>query len=304
MVRTVLIVDDSESVRHSVERVLRDHQVTDVFLTARDGREACALLTRHTVTLVFCDPAAAGFDEFELLRLKGGQTKLEGVPVILLATEEDTRATLRALRAGADDYLTKPFHDEELVARARVHLRLRELQDELRDKSTLLETLNRTDGLTGLLNRRSLVEVLGAEFAKCTRYRAPLSLVMVDLDRFKKVNDTFGHPVGNAVLKTVARVIRAELRACDAAARFGGEEFALLLPQTDRAGAIVAAERCRTALEAARVPTSASAVSVTASFGVATWPHPQVARLDDLVSQADQALYRAKSEGRNRVVAL
>lgn len=303
MVRTVLIIDDSEPIRRHVERVLRDHHVADDFLTASNGMEAFSLLMKHPVALVFCDVEMPGFDGFKFLRLKASKTELEDVPVIMLTGKEDVRAKVRGLSEGASDYLTKPFHDEELVARAQVHLKLKELQDELRDKNALLEELSRTDGLTGLLNRRSLVELLNAEFAKCERYRTPLSLVMVDIDHFKKVNDTHGHLVGDAALKVLAGVLRAELRTCDAAARFGGEEFALLLPQTDREGAIVAAERCRAALERAAVPTEGGVLHITASFGVATCPESNVASLDDLVGLADQALYRAKNDGRNRVVA-
>ena len=302
MVRTVLIIDDSEPIRRHVERVLREHQVANSFLTASNGMEAFSLLTRHPVALVFCDVEMPGFDGFKFLRLKASKPDLEDVPVIMLTGKEDVRAKVRGLSEGASDYLTKPFHDEELVARAQVHLKLKELQDELREKNVLLEKLSRTDGLTGLLNRRSLVELLTAEFAKSERYHNQLSLVMVDIDHFKKVNDTHGHLVGDAALKVLARVLRAELRACDSAARFGGEEFALLLPQTDREGAFVAAERCRIALQAAEVPIAGGVLHITASFGVATYPQANISSLDDFVGQADQALYRAKSEGRNRVV--
>lgn len=301
MQRTVLIIDDSEPVRRHVERVLREHDVADVVRHAASGVEGFALLAKEPISLVLCDVEMPDLDGFKFLRLKASNASLSDVPVIMLTGKEDVRAKVQGLNEGASDYLTKPFHDDELVARARVHIKLKLLQDELRKKNQLLEELSRTDGLTGLLNRRYLMELLTAEVHKTERYHHPFSLVMLDIDFFKKINDTFGHVTGDAALKMVGQVLRREVRACDVAARFGGEEFAILLPQTDREGALTAAERLRKAIEAAEVASRGYVLHVTASFGVATYPSEGIESVEDLVTRADKALYRAKSEGRNRV---
>lgn len=301
MDRTVLIIDDSEPVRRHVERVLRDHDVAHAFRHASSGVEGFALLAREPVSLVLCDVEMPGLDGFKFLRLKAQKDGLHDVPVIMLTGKEDVRAKVQGLSEGASDYLTKPFHDEELVARARVHLKLKELQDELRKKNALLEELSRTDSLTGLLNRRFLMELLLAEFQKSSRYGTPLSLVMLDIDHFKRVNDTYGHITGDAAIKAVAQVLRREIRTCDLAARFGGEEFAVVLPQTDQEGALIAAERCRRAVEATAIVAGDQELHITASFGVATCPRADLGTIEQLIGAADEALYRAKGTGRNRV---
>lgn len=159
------------------------------------------------------------------------------------------------------------------------------------------ERLATTDGLTGLLNRRTFNTVLDRRFREADRYRRPLSLLLLDIDHFKKVNDTHGHPAGDAVLRGVARIAQRCARETDAVARYGGEELALILPETDADGARAVAERIRKAVEAAQHPTEQGAVRVTVSIGVATQgPSPE-----EMVEGADKALYRAKQGGRNRV---
>jgi diguanylate cyclase (GGDEF)-like protein len=163
------------------------------------------------------------------------------------------------------------------------------------------ERLATTDGLTGLFNRRALDEHLSARFAEAVRYQRPLSFVLLDIDHFKKVNDNHGHPAGDAVLRGVAEVLAGQARATDRAARYGGEEMALLLPETDLAGALVIAERARAAVERASHDTESGALSVTASFGVSSVPAAGIGTPAQLLEAADQALYRAKQGGRNRV---
>jgi diguanylate cyclase (GGDEF)-like protein len=302
MERTVLIIDDSEPLRRHVEKVLREHDVAHAFRHASSGVEGFALLAREPVSLVLCDVEMPGLDGFKFLRLKAQKVGLHDVPVIMLTGKEDVRAKVQGLSEGASDYLTKPFHDEELVARARVHLKLKELQDELRRKNGLLEELSRTDSLTGLLNRRFLMDLLLAEFQKSARYGTPLSLIMLDIDHFKRVNDTYGHTTGDSAIQTVAQVLRREIRTCDLAARFGGEEFAVVLPQTDQEGGLIAAERCRRAVEVTAVAGGAGTLHITASFGVATCPRTDLTSVEAFINAADQALYRAKDAGRNRVM--
>jgi diguanylate cyclase (GGDEF)-like protein len=166
-----------------------------------------------------------------------------------------------------------------------------------------LERLSRTDSLTGLLNRRRFLEMCEREQIRAARYGRPLSLVLVDLDHFKQVNDTHGHAAGDQVLVEVARVLRSGVRDVDLVARYGGEEFAVLLPDTGRAGAEEVAARCLRLIESTPILVDSQRLDVTASMGVAAIPHERAKRVEDLIRLADDALYRAKREGRNRVVA-
>jgi diguanylate cyclase (GGDEF)-like protein len=175
--------------------------------------------------------------------------------------------------------------------------------DRWRDREARYQRLARTDGLTGLTNRRKFLELVERELLRARRYNAPLALVLLDLDHFKRVNDTHGHLVGDRVLVHAAETLRQAIRDVDTAARYGGEEFAVLLPDTDLVGAQEVAERCARKLASSSVAVGAAGdVTVTASLGVATFSPESDARVEDLMRRADQALYRAKEAGRNRVM--
>jgi diguanylate cyclase (GGDEF)-like protein len=174
----------------------------------------------------------------------------------------------------------------------------------LRDRERRLQDAARTDSLTGVSNRRRFLEVFTSEFERAKRYRSELSCVILDLDHFKGVNDRFGHIVGDRVLVAAADAFRRSLRKPDTIARWGGEEFVLLLPETSLEGAEAVAERCRHTLEEVSIPVDGERVGITVSIGVATYPHPLFESPDALLRSADEALYRAKSSGRNRVVSI
>jgi diguanylate cyclase (GGDEF)-like protein len=164
------------------------------------------------------------------------------------------------------------------------------------------ERMATTDGLTGILNRRAMDDLLAARFAEAVRYKRPLAFLLFDVDHFKKVNDVHGHPAGDAVLRGVAQVAASQARDSDRVARYGGEEMALILPETDLAGAMVIAERIRVAVAAAEHATEGGALKVTVSAGVSV-VGPGIEKAEQLIEAADQALYRAKQSGRNRCVA-
>jgi diguanylate cyclase (GGDEF)-like protein len=174
----------------------------------------------------------------------------------------------------------------------------------LRDRESRLHEVARTDPLTGVSNRRRFLELFTVEFERAQRYGGELSCVMLDLDHFKVINDRYGHAIGDRVLVAAAEAFRRSLRTADVIARWGGEEFALLLPQTNLPGAQAVAERCRRALEEAVIPTDDGQVLVTVSVGVATLPGAALESPDSLMRSADEALYEAKSRGRNRVVSV
>ncbi len=302
MSTTVLIIDDSETVRQRVQQVLQGSHVATTVLFAKDGLEGFKMLLNNRIDLVLCDVVMPGIDGFKFLSLKKARTELQEVPVIMLAgTAGDVHAKVKGLESGASDYLTKPFDDEELVARVKVHLKIKALQDELREKNLRLEELSNTDGLTRVVNRRHLMELLDLEFTRARRYNSTLSFVMVDIDHFKGINDRHGHQVGDEALTAVSNVLRQDLRRNDVVGRYGGEEFSLLLPETSGDGARVVAERYRKRIEEHELPTTSTPIKLTASFGVAELA-PDLADIDALVRRADAAMYQAKHEGRNRVV--
>jgi len=241
-----------------------------------------------------------GLDGEKLLRAHRERAAAEDVPFFFLTAERDPDRLARLLRAGAADTITKPFHPAELLARLETHLRLRKLRAELREKNAILERLSTTDDLTGLRNRRFVSEVLAVEVLRATRYGTPLAILLADVDHFKRVNDVHGHPVGDAVLAFVGSNIARVLRATDVAGRYGGEEFLIVLPSTDLAGAAAFGERLRGQFEASEcVIPDGPRVAISISAGVAQLAPGEKA--DSLVRRADAALYAAKDGGRNRV---
>ena len=220
--------------------------------------------------------------------------------IIILTGESTNEAKLAGFECGADDYITKPFAIEELVARARAGLRIVELQKALLASNRRLEELSLTDPLTGLANRRAFEAELAERFELARRYGRPLALAMIDVDKFKKINDAYGHPVGDAVLRRIAEVLRRETRQTDVAARFGGEEFVVLLPQAELLEALQFADKIRAAVAAENMGDGLPP-RVTISIGVASTGQSHFATPADLLRAADDALYRAKERGRNRV---
>jgi diguanylate cyclase (GGDEF)-like protein len=231
------------------------------------------------------------------------------IPVIMLTVRGALADRVEGLNIGADDYLAKPFADEELEARIFAALRVKAAHAELRDRNQQLESmlhsveaLASTDALTGLFNRRRFSDVLKREFAVTKRYRNTLSCLMMDLDHFKQINDRYGHDAGDQVLKEVARRITGSLREVDLAARYGGEEFVVLLPHTGRVDARVVAERLLRNIRGQSFQFGSEVHTLTVSIGYAGNADVHSDRAEDLVKLADLALYEAKRAGRNRTV--
>jgi len=242
-------------------------------------------------------------DGLTLCRILKGTEETRFTHVVMLSARGETEAKVTGLETGADDYPVKPIEPVELQARVRVGLRLQKALSDLAAKNEILEKLALTDALTGLANRRAFREALESELARVARHGRPARLLFLDLDHFKAVNDTHGHAVGDEVLEGFSVVLKRGCRRGDLAARVGGEEFALLLPATGRASAALVAERVRRVVEF-RPLGRAVPVPVTVSIGVVgTEDLPGGASADELLRRADAALYRAKGEGRNRVVS-
>lgn len=310
MSSSVLIIDDCELLRKQVINVMREAALFNHCQEARDGMEGFKLLLDRKPDLVICDLEMPRVDGFQFLEMVKEREELLDIPIILLTGSSDRASKLRGLEQGASDYITKPFDDAELVARVRIHLKIKKLQDELRKtiklKGTIghLRALSNIDSLTNLCNRRFFMEILENELQRAKRLRACFSIIMLDLDSFKSINDIYGHQGGDTVLVTVAETLLGMLRRYDFASRFGGDEFVLLLPSTPNSGAMEVAQRLLASIQTLRFAAPMEQLSVTASVGVATYPSPKICSVSALIHAADCALYQAKGNGRNRVETL
>jgi diguanylate cyclase (GGDEF)-like protein len=293
----ILIIDDDPLQCKHFSRVVEDWAA--LAFTATSLSEALRLYRSVNPDLVMLDVLMPHVDGYKLSQI----FKREGrfVPIILLTALEDLESKRRGLAAGADEFLTKPVNALELQIRVSSMLRIKRLADELATANARLHALATIDALTQLPNRRVLSERLAFEFARAKRYRHPLACLMLDVDHFKKVNDTFGHPVGDRVLVEVGATLMETVRTTDMAGRYGGEEFMVILPETRSADARIVGERLRRAV-AGRSQTSAGLPEVTISIGVAAAEHEGLVTVEELLRQADQALYKAKDGGRNQVV--
>src|SRR3954470_1798571 len=299
----VLVVDDSASIRSQIRGVLQQVDGFDQFIEAGDGLQAFKLMVDRHPDLVVCDLIMPVFDGLKFLALRATRPDLCNIPVVMLTAEGDANRKVEVLDQGASDYVTKPFNDRELLARVKVHYRLKVLQDELRDANKRLEALADTDGLTGLFNRRYLDALLLRELQRTERYKTPLGLVLLDIDHFKRVNDQFGHPMGDEVLRNVSRVVTSSVRVTDSVARYGGEELAIVFTQTTAQGVSEVTERLRVRLADFSHVYQEKQVQCTASFGISVCDGRGLTpTVKELVDRADRALYVAKRAGRNCVV--
>ena len=292
----ILLVEDDVSVSKlltlHLERAGYDVRQSPTIATARE-------LVRAGWDLAILDRRLPDGDGLDLA------TELRGSSahgyIIMLTGEDSKEAKLEGFARGADDYVTKPFPMEELIARVRAGIRIVRLQRALIDSNRRLEELSLTDSLTGVRNRRAFDKQLQTSFEHGRRYDRPLSLAIVDVDHFKAINDNFGHDSGDAVLRRVAKIIAGSTRQTDFVARIGGEEFGILLPETPLFEALQFGEKIRSAIAAATLHISGVDHEVTISIGLANMPHSRFTGHAELYTAADQALYRAKSRGRNRV---
>jgi diguanylate cyclase (GGDEF)-like protein len=298
---TLLLIDDSDTQRQSILAALEGVSTFTRVLEARDGLEGLSLLVRETVDVVLCDLAMPKLDGDKLLRMKESSPGGANIPFVFLTGAADAEKRARLLSSGAADAIAKPFHPAELLARLKLHLKVKRLQDELMLKNAALAQLSSVDALTGLRARRFLDELLNVEFLRARRYRTPLALVMADIDHFKRINDGSGHPAGDAVLRDLGALFQGIVRRTDVAGRYGGEEFLLIHPQSTASGAAQMAERLRAAVEKAHFEASGASFKVTVSLGVAEYDR-RMTSPRDLVAAADRALYAAKRGGRNRVM--
>jgi two-component system, cell cycle response regulator len=296
---TVLAVDDSVIYRKLVEQSLSAQGCTLVF--AKNGREALDLFAKHQPALVITDWNMPDMEGLELCKRIRRDFPDRYSYLILLTSNSGKEKIVEGLRAGADDYLTKPFHSDELVARVEVGLRFVELHRQVQAKNHLLEEMALTDALTGLPNRRAIDVWAPRELSAAARHGFPFWAVMADLDHFKSVNDTYGHDAGDTALKTFADILTTQTRESDMCARLGGEEFLVMMTHADKEGAQRAVERIRKQFEGTTFAFGSLTMTATASFGIAGFRGIKPPDWNALVARADTALYAAKHNGRNRI---
>ncbi len=295
----ILLAEDDAVSRRLLQAVLQQWGYEVVL--AVDGGEAWTVLSgEDPPSLAIIDWVMPVVDGITVCRRLRADPERSYVYAILLTGRSDANDVVEGLDAGADDYITKPFDSNELRVRLRAGRRILELQSVLLDTQRILRDKATHDPLTGLWNRSQALEGLAREVARADRGDAVVSVLMLDLDHFKAVNDTFGHMAGDAVLRETGRRIRGVLRTYDVVGRYGGEEFVIVLPGCESDAALALAERIRAAIGGTPVDTSEGVVAVTASAGAATL-RDAGRTAEELIRAADAALYRAKGTGRDRV---
>lgn len=307
----ILLVDDTVTERMIMTALLKNlgHEV----ICAENGQQAVGLYTAEHFDLILLDvvmPVMDGYEASQQIRsLNHGDG--DWTPIILLSGRTEPDDIAAGIKAGADDYLTKPVDLVILSAKMQamqrissMRRRLLEVSAELEEANSKLQRLANIDALTELTNRRQMNKYLERMLLHCARSALPLSIIMLDIDYFKDYNDHYGHPAGDSCLKKVAKILeRSITRPIDMAARYGGEEFIIILPETQVVGAHHLAEKIRLGIENLSIPhvKSEEYGKVTASFGVSSILPTEASTLQHLIKEADQALYQAKESGRNRV---
>ncbi|HEY3368749.1 MAG TPA: diguanylate cyclase [Symbiobacteriaceae bacterium] len=315
----ILIVDDMPTNIRILGELLKDRYE---ILVANNGNRAVQIAQAKRPDLILMDVMMPEMDGFAACRALKLTALTTNIPVIFITARHETDDVVKGFESGGVDYITKPFNPAELYARVKTHIDLKNSRAELARYAMQMAELNRelqslniqlneananlslaawTDPLTMLANRRTMVERIREEAARTDRTQGLFSLCISDLDHFKKINDTYGHDAGDHVLKSIASILKSALREQDVLARWGGEEFLLLMPETGLKEAQIAAERLRGVVENAEILYDGNRIALTMTFGVSTYDKSE--GVDGSIKKADSALYVGKSTGRNCVVA-
>ena len=307
----ILIVDDSPVEIKIIRRFLGEGYE---ILEATSGQMAFELINETMPDLILLDIIMPGMDGLSICKVLKGQITTKEIPVIFITSASDARDVVKGFEVGGQDYITKPFNSSELCARIKVHLELKESKEtlveyakeleaknqDLKNLLARLETIAMTDFLTGLDNRRHMIQRIKAEETSLYANQGKITFIIADVDEFKKVNDTYGHDCGDLVLKDPADMMKSIVREEDVIARWGGEEFLLMLPGIDLEGGKIVAERIRQGIETADFRYQEKVLSVTMTLGVAELD--QNLGIDASIKKADEALYKGKHKTKNCVV--
>ncbi len=307
-----LIIEDDENQRDIVKKILSNINLE--VLEASDGRDAEKYLYNPDISIIISDIYMPYKDGFETCKMFKSRETFKHVPFIALTTRGNMENLKKVLELGANDFINKPFSIDEFVSRIKVQLRLKKYYDEIQkhiaeeerlnmsliDLNEKLNSMAITDYLTGVYNRRYIMEYLKTELEKCKRYNHDLSIMIIDVDHFKKINDTYGHKSGDEVLKYICNLISENIRQSDVFGRIGGEEFLIVFNDTDVENASNKAEKIRSLIEKSKVEDNGKEISITISAGVTEYTKDD--HVDSIVNRADQALYNAKEDGRNKII--
>lgn len=288
----ILVVDDNSNNVRLLRDILEDEQYT--VYTADNGGPVLELAHLYQPSAILLDIMMPGLDGFEVCRMLKADSLAKDIPVLMVTAKTDSEDLKRALELGAFDFIRKPIDEIEVVARTQSALRFKEREDKLKEMAS-------KDGLTGVYNRVLLVELFMKELAKLARSGKALSFVMLDIDFFKKVNDTYGHLAGDYILKELCVLLQSSLRSGDIIGRYGGEEFGIVMPETDADQACELCGRIRRLVEEHPFHTGSEEIRISVSSGISTVTKDLRKTVEELVKQADEALYCAKKNGRNRV---
>jgi len=290
----ILIVEDNP-INSTLCRSLlnKNGYATEV---CNDGESALVFLSTNSPDLILLDIIMPGIDGFEFCESLKIHPRHKDTPVIFLSAMDDEASIIKGFNSGGVDYITKPFRTQELLARTKTHVELKRAKEKLIKMAT-------TDELTRLANRRYFMERFNSEFDRVKRYESKFSLLMIDIDHFKNINDTFGHKAGDKALQEAATIMKKSLRSSDIIGRVGGEEFSVLLPETDINSALYIAERLRNKVEKSTIDHEDVKISITISIGT-TQSDAGDHSVDDIIIRADKAMYNAKNEGRNKISSL
>jgi diguanylate cyclase (GGDEF)-like protein len=288
----ILVVDDS----HFNVKILSDILEAENYTVFSANNGFPVLEMAHTIQpdVILLDIMMPGIDGFEVCKILKNEYEVRDIPVIMVTARTDGKDIKRALEIGAFDYIKKPFDEIEVIARIQSALRLKGLQDRLK-------SLAMKDGLTGLYNHAVLVELLEKEVSKQRRSKGNLSFVMLDIDYFKKINDTYGHMAGDRILKDLSKILTSSVRKGDIVGRYGGEEFSIVLPGAIRDDAYNLCERIRSRVDEHEFSIGDQKVKITISIGVFAHEFDDSSPETEIIQKADELLYKAKKNGRNRV---
>ncbi|MDR2029196.1 MAG: diguanylate cyclase [Treponema sp.] len=291
---SILVVDDEKSNLMVLNRILCPFYT---IFTAKSGQEASVRIAENPPDLILLDIIMPDINGFDLLKRLKDSPLTRNIPVIIITGLSNEADEEKGFFLGAVDYITKPFKNAIVLARVKTHI-------QIVHQMRTIEKLGLIDGLTNIPNRRSFDDRIEMEWRRAMREKTPLSFLMMDVDNFKSYNDTYGHPQGDILLQTIARVFAAAaMRPADLAARLGGEEFGVLLPDTDLESALVMAEKIRSNVEIIRIATATGQImtNITISIGVVSLIPTEDIAISSFIAQADRNLYTAKNQGRNRI---
>ncbi len=289
---TILVIEDHPDQRDLLAIVLQREGYRVV--TAGNGVEAMEKLQKEPVQIALSDIMMPKMDGFELIKSIRNDSALKGIYMILITARIQEGDRVRGLDLGADDYITKPFSFSELLARVRVGSRVVQYQQNLEHQTHI-------DPLTGLFNRRAFERKIGEEFERAKRYNHLVSVLLLDIDNFKNINDTYGHHGGDTALVKISAILREKTRRSDFPARYGGEEFVLILPETDQESALQAASKIHEEIRSQTFGTNASPFMLTVSIGLSSTSTKEYSDWRQMLEDADQAMYVAKNSGKDRV---